>query len=549
MESGRLADNERVRPRWRDLLRGRLFVKVDVAHVVNGQIARTGDPVSLLGGDENASFTSLLDLGGSETGGTPRVDASGKQRNRSKEKESDEKQSPALGKPGSDIKSNLLGLQILPSIGGVPWQFESGDFAAAGAARDELSLRSAAETTNRELTLHMRPAASVRTVDASGSNRQQILDENGAKTIPIPELKDPKLIEPSKGATGNNQGAVVTKAVVSPKDQEIASAIAQSSSSTLEVAQLPAGSIDNDVSAPYPQAEADSGLVGTSAAQGHVAASSHRVKSDGERQDFEIASGQPGVLPEENGRGQVALSVPPQGVVDTASSSSAGRHGQGSGNDTHRNSSDAKGTPANDQPPTLQGPVSGALGALDLGGSEHGHSAPTNPTHLQSARESTPDSQLKQLSSERVADPNAPRLLASAMHGDLRVGVHTEAFGRVTIQTSAQGGQLSAQLSLENAKEGATLAAHLPAVEQKIVQQHGLNASVRLVGGFDGGTGGGSMGRDQSGAGRRDPDRYRNDVLMRSGGFEHESSNEGRGVETALLGSKYLGLSRLDVTV
>ena len=105
------------------------------------------------------------------------------------------------------------------------------------------------------------------------------------------------------------------------------------------------------------------------------------------------------------------------------------------------------------------------------------------------------------------------------MRGDLRVGVQTEAFGRVTIQTNTQGGQLSAQLSLENAKEGATLAAHLPGVEQKIVQQHGLNASVRLVGGFDGGAGAGSMGRDQSGAGRREAERYRGDVAMRPGGY------------------------------
>lgn len=135
------------------------------------------------------------------------------------------------------------------------------------------------------------------------------------------------------------------------------------------------------------------------------------------------------------------------------------------------------------------------------------------------------------------------------MRGDLRVGVQTEAFGRVTIQTNAQGGQLSAQLSLENAKDSATLAAHLPGVEQKIVQQHGLNASVRLVGGFDGGAGAGSTGRDQSEAGRREAERYHNDVVMAPGGVERNSSNEGRGVETALLGSRYLASSRLDVTV
>jgi hypothetical protein len=129
------------------------------------------------------------------------------------------------------------------------------------------------------------------------------------------------------------------------------------------------------------------------------------------------------------------------------------------------------------------------------------------------------------------------------------VGVHTEAFGRVTIQTNAQGGQLSAQLSLENPKEGATLAAHLPGLEQKIVEQHGLNASVRLVNGFDAGAGAGSMGRGHSESDRRNPDSYRNDALMRQGGTEQRSPNNDRGVEAALLGTRYLVSSRLDVTV
>ena len=129
------------------------------------------------------------------------------------------------------------------------------------------------------------------------------------------------------------------------------------------------------------------------------------------------------------------------------------------------------------------------------------------------------------------------------------MGVQTEAFGRVTIQTSAQGGQLSAQLSLENAKESAALAAHLPMVEQKIAQQHGLDASVRLVGGQDGGAGAGSTGRDQSGSGRRNPEPYHNEVMVRPGGIDQGSSSESRGVEPALLGGKYSVSSRLDVTV
>jgi hypothetical protein len=135
------------------------------------------------------------------------------------------------------------------------------------------------------------------------------------------------------------------------------------------------------------------------------------------------------------------------------------------------------------------------------------------------------------------------------MRGDFRVGVQTEAFGRVTIQTIAQGGQLSAQLSLENAKEGAALAAHLPGVEQKIVQQHGLNASVRLVGGFDAGAGAGSMGREQSGSGQRNTNQYSNAVAMRSERVVNDSSNRSRGAEGMLLESRYLVSSRLDVTV
>ena len=189
-------------------------------------------------------------------------------------------------------------------------------------------------------------------------------------------------------------------------------------------------------------------------------------------------------LPVEVGGGPGRSSAS-QSSVDNGFSSTASGHGQGSGGDTHRTSSGAKEAPVDHQALVAETPELGALGTSGVGGSAHGHAAPMSSTHLDSAPEPAPNSQLKELSSPRIVDTSASRLLAGAMHGDLRVGVHTEAFGRVTIQTNAQGGQLSAQLSLENSKEGATLAAHLPGLEQKIVQQHGLNASVRLVNGFD----------------------------------------------------------------
>ena len=190
---------------------------------------------------------------------------------------------------------------------------------------------------------------------------------------------------------------------------------------------------------------------------------------------------------------------------------------------------------------------SSLLGRMGPDGSMHEHGVLTNSNHPESIRESAPNAQLRDPTWPWTEDASA-RLVESAMRGDLRVGVHTEAFGRVTIQTNAQGGQLSAQLSLENPKESAALAAHLPGVEQKIVQEHGLNASVRLVGGSDGSTGAGSMGRDHSGGGP-ERERYRNDVATRPRDIEHDFSNESRGVEAAFIGTRYLGSSRLDVTV
>jgi hypothetical protein len=76
------------------------------------------------------------------------------------------------------------------------------------------------------------------------------------------------------------------------------------------------------------------------------------------------------------------------------------------------------------------------------------------------------------------------RALRNALRGDLRVGVQTEAFGRVTIRTIADGQQLSAQLSLEDGKQSASLTAHLPGVEQKLTTQYGLHASVRIDNGI-----------------------------------------------------------------
>lgn len=113
---------------------------------------------------------------------------------------------------------------------------------------------------------------------------------------------------------------------------------------------------------------------------------------------------------------------------------------------------------------------------------------------------------------QRVADFNAGRELQNALRGDLRVGVPTEVFGHVTIQTTATAGQVSAQVSLEDVRQSAVLAGHLPVVEQRLTQHLGVDASVRLAAGSNaagaawGGAGGGGPGGNASQQqGRRSP--------------------------------------------
>jgi len=269
----------------------------------------------------------------------------------------------------------------------------------------------------------------------------------------------------------------------------------------------------------------------------------HELKSDSADHSAAIVAGGQSTQPNDKvGGKQTESSVTSQHSGDTLSANASG-HGQENADGSHRGSSDERGEAADRLRPTPES-SSGVLGTVAPGASTHGHGISANPGHLDPVRESPAGTDLKNLPSARTTDASATRLVANAMRGDLRVGVHTEAFGRVTIETNAQGGQLSAQLSLENAKDSATLAAHLPVAEQKIVQQHGLTASVRLVGGFDG-AGAGSMGRDQSGSSQGDAQRYRNDSATRVREIDR-SPPESRITESRPL-SSYRVSSRLDV--
>jgi hypothetical protein len=144
------------------------------------------------------------------------------------------------------------------------------------------------------------------------------------------------------------------------------------------------------------------------------------------------------------------------------------------------------------------------LTATDLTQVETGKMAAASTVHEGDARLPAANSSATQMAVQPMSEAGIARTLQNAMRGDLRVGVQTEAFGRVTIQTIATNGQLSAQLSLEDGKQSAALAVHLPAVEQKLTQTYGLNASVSLTGGSGGAAGGmmsdGGRGSNQNGS-------------------------------------------------
>jgi hypothetical protein len=532
------------------ILEGDRLVKVNVAQVVSGQTAGSGDLESLLAGDVHASFASLLGLSWSVPSVTDLADGNeGRQGDRSKEKGSNKDQPSAVGNFRPNATTSPLGPTTVPIVGVTPWGIPLGDFAANGDVVGAPLSRSGGESVNDALA-DPRPAFVPSATSAPALTQRRVLNQNTAEASSVDDLGDQKLVEPLKGAPVANQDAAVTRAVTAPNEKSGVSAMGRSSSVSSGIVEPSAGLADSRLPALIQREGAVPNSIVGSVVQGH-AVPNHETKPGTEGPNIAIGTGERSTdVPGQNGQGQVKLSTPFQGVVDEASSSTAAGHNQGNGGDAHRGSSDAKEALVNNRAPAAQASQAVSFeGTPGPGGSAHGHSAPMNSAHLESAREPAPDAQPKEMSPPRVADPSAARLLGSAMRGDVRVGVQTEAFGRVTIQTSAQGGQLSAQLSLENAKESATLAAHLPAVEQKIVQQHGLNASVRLVSGSDGGASAGFMGRDQSGSSRRDPERYHNDVVMRPNGIDHGSSNGSRGVESAVPGSTYVVTSRLDVTV
>lgn len=180
-----------------------------------------------------------------------------------------------------------------------------------------------------------------------------------------------------------------------------------------------------------------------------------------------------------------------------------------------------------------------------------GRSISVEPTHV-GGNSLSSTSTSTQAAFQRVADFSAGRELQNALRGDLRVRVSTEVFGHVTIQTTSSAGQVAAQVSLEDARQGAVLAGHLPVVEQRLMQHLGVDASVRLAGGSSSAGGAWSGPGNGGRGGEASPEERRNSASVRQMGavrpLSGTSGHKEEGSASSIYGSQ-MPSARLDLRV
>lgn len=71
--------------------------------------------------------------------------------------------------------------------------------------------------------------------------------------------------------------------------------------------------------------------------------------------------------------------------------------------------------------------------------------------------------------------------LMQSMHGsEMRIGMHSEEFGAISINTSLSHQTLAAQISFDHSELGKALAMHVPAIEEKLGNAYGMQARVEV---------------------------------------------------------------------
>jgi hypothetical protein len=96
---------------------------------------------------------------------------------------------------------------------------------------------------------------------------------------------------------------------------------------------------------------------------------------------------------------------------------------------------------------------------------------------------------------------NTAKLIQSMSETEMRVGMHSQDFGDISIRTSVSHQQMQAQISVDHNELGKVISAHLPAVQTKLGEDFGLHATIEVnqAAGFLAGRDGGSS-QQNSGA-------------------------------------------------
>ena len=184
-------------------------------------------------------------------------------------------------------------------------------------------------------------------------------------------------------------------------------------------------------------------------------------------------------------------------------------HGNQQKSDSSPKKEDSAGPTAPATLPSVQGPAANTNEVMSslavpgivpeatvAHGALSGPSIPGAPATAQAAAVHAPE---VNASAAALPQINTARVLGSMQGTELRVGMHSQEFGAVSIATSVSPGGVAAQIALDHGDLGKALTAHLPGIEQKLGHALGMQARVEVL------TAGGGAG--QSGSGPREGTR------------------------------------------
>jgi hypothetical protein len=75
---------------------------------------------------------------------------------------------------------------------------------------------------------------------------------------------------------------------------------------------------------------------------------------------------------------------------------------------------------------------------------------------------------------------NAARVIQSMSGTEMRVGMHSNEFGEISIRTTLSQLQLQTSISVNHSELGNAIATHIPAMQAKLGSEHGIQASIEV---------------------------------------------------------------------